>query len=82
MLPPDPVGPEIDAHVLAGAMRAAVIIVAWGALGGLLDRDRQVTSCLQRAGCRLYCLGQTRGGRPRHPLYLPTDVPLRSYPIA
>src|SRR3954464_81117 len=30
-----PVGPENDAHVLAGALRAAVVVVAWGALGGL-----------------------------------------------
>lgn len=63
---PDPVGPENDA-VLAGLPRCP-IIAAWGAHPAAVKRARAVRELL--AGRELLALGLTKGGAPRHPLYL------------
>jgi len=75
---PDPVGPEND-QWLAGARDGSDIAVAWGVNGTLRGRDREVLDLLAGGPGRLLCLGRTRGGYPRHPLYVPYDqglVPL------
>src|SRR5262249_2063829 len=52
--------------------RTAIVVAAWGAgwkrLG--LARDN-VESYAKDAGKELYCLGTTKDGSPRHPLYVP-----------
>jgi hypothetical protein len=66
---PDPIGPENDRHLLAAAARAETIIAAWGGRGDLKGRAAQVKALL--VCCRpLFCLGLTKGGAPRHPLYV------------
>lgn len=65
----DPVGPENDRHLLTCARQADCILLAWGQRGNLYGRDRLVRERLQAIGT-CYCLGQTRSGQPRHPLYL------------
>ena len=47
-----------------------MVIAAWGASGGLMGRDKVVTSLLEE----IHCLGLTTDGRPRHPLYLRSDT--------
>lgn len=72
---PDPVGERNDIVLVAGAMESPDRVVAcWGAHGGHLGRDRQVWEIL--TGAPLWCLGTTRDGHPRHPLYLPAKEPL------
>ena len=66
----DPVGRENDAHLLALAEGAGVIIAAWGANGTHKGRDKEVRKLLPT----LYCLAQTKGGHPGHPLYLPKTL--------
>jgi hypothetical protein len=76
----DPVGPENDRYLLAAAHRAQKIVPAWGARGGLHGRDRVVLALLGGGG-ELVCLGTTRCGRPRHPLYVSSatvPIPYRS----
>lgn len=70
----DPVGPENDEAILEAAKAASRVVVAWGAHGGLLLRDRKVTETLKRHGIALECMGITRDGHPRHPLYLRGDT--------
>ncbi|MAF09284.1 hypothetical protein CMK11_02435 [Candidatus Poribacteria bacterium] len=66
----DPVGPANDEHVVAAAREADVVVAAWGVHGAMLGRDREVIGLL--AGhASLQCLGVTKGGHPRHPLYMP-----------
>lgn len=72
----DPVGPRNDTHLRRAATEADRVVVAWGNHGRLLDRDREVTETLDGP---LYCLGTTRHGCPRHPLYLAADTPLERY---
>ncbi len=64
---PDPVGPDNDRVLMDACGRAARIVFAWGNHGSFWGRDRQVKSLL---GGQTFCLGFTRTGQPRHPLYL------------
>lgn len=72
----DPVGPDNDRHIRSAARTASLVIAAWGIHGALAGRDLAVRSLL--APHRISCLGLTRSGQPRHPLYLPSDLrPMR-----
>ncbi len=68
----EPIGTENDAHLVRLTQRTERIIVAWGNWGRLQGRDRQVLQLLSAAS--LHCLGTTKLGQPRHPLYLKADV--------
>ncbi len=65
-----PVGPANDEHLLAAADAAEAVVVAWGVHGALHERDREVTELLSPR-VELTCLGVTKAGLPRHPLYMP-----------
>lgn len=62
----DPIGPQNDAELLA-LRTAHLVIAAWGAKVPF-GRDRKVLELL--AGVPLFCLGTTKDGSPRHPLYV------------
>ncbi|MCK5609271.1 DUF1643 domain-containing protein, partial [Candidatus Pacearchaeota archaeon] len=47
------------------------IVMAWGTKGNLYHRDDVVYKLIMSS--QLYTLGLTRGGFPRHPLYVPKD---------
>lgn len=67
----DPVGPDNDEYLfeyLAG--RADLTVAAWGSHQAVGARGPAVLARLREGG-DVYCLGQTQGGEPRHPLYLP-----------
>lgn len=72
---PDPVGPECDEHLFSLAKEYGDVVCAWGA-NAKPDRVKVVTRILQGAGARLWCLGTTKHGHPRHPLYIKADQPL------
>jgi hypothetical protein len=71
----DPIGPENDAAILDCCQSVTRVVVAWGVHGILEYRDRQVLSLLSRP----YCLGLTKSGAPRHPLYLSAATRLRRF---
>ncbi|MFV0512371.1 MAG: DUF1643 domain-containing protein [Jhaorihella sp.] len=66
----DPVGPDNDAAILAGAGWADQVVAAWGTHGAHLDRGRRVEALLRATGQPLFHLGLTRDGHPKHPLYI------------
>lgn len=77
----DPVGPGNDQHLAGLAEQYAQdrIICAWGA-NARPNRVARFQELMQSRGAadRLYCLGTTIAGAPRHPLYLRKDaVPVR-----
>ncbi|MDH4555683.1 DUF1643 domain-containing protein [Pseudomonas sp. BN417] len=72
---PDPVGPDNDWRLKSIAREYTDIVCAWGA-NARSDRVTAVTSILTAAGGRLWCLGTTKDGHPRHPLYVRSDQPL------
>jgi hypothetical protein len=60
---------------------ASLVVVAWGNGGVLHGRAREVGQRLAAAGIRLWCLGATKDGHPKHPLArgrerVPDDAPL------
>jgi hypothetical protein len=73
----DPIGPGNDEHIAAAASSCDALVLAWGAHGALGGRDHDVLALLH--GCRPACLGVTRSGQPRHPLYLPSATRRRPY---
>lgn len=68
---PDPVGPENDSWLLKFAKEHRDIVCAWGNNAGP-DRVRIVSQMLLAGGARLWCLGTTLRGAPKHPLYVPS----------
>lgn len=75
----DAIGPDNEHHLLR-TVEAAVrynvpIVCAWGAHASFpMDR------ALRKSNARLMCLGKTKWGRPRHPLYVKATTPLEPYP--
>lgn len=79
---PDAVGPRNDQEVLAAALDAELVVAAWGALDKAWEqRARDVRLLLARSGREhLACLGLTKSGHPRHPLYLRADAEVIAIP--
>jgi hypothetical protein len=70
-----PVGRYNNRWLLRLAAEADVCVAAWGNSGRHLGRDAEVVALLGD----LKCLGVTKAGAPRHPLYLRADTKLRSF---
>lgn len=75
----DPIGPLNDDYLILVAHAGAPVVAAWGVHGTLRGRDRAVISMLTGYGSQLQCLGTTKDGHPRHPLYLAGKTPLEPY---
>jgi len=80
----NPVGPDNDNVIAREAFTAvndgAPIIAAWGS-NARPERVAQVLA-LPHVAARLHCLGVTKSGAPRHPLYLRADAALSPWPVA
>lgn len=57
----------------------SIVICAWGVHGAFERRGRIVRDHLVRRGVTPMCLGLTKGGHPRHPLYLSSFVKPQVY---
>lgn len=74
---PDPIGRENDQHIQVVCDRAPAVVLAWGALPFARERAAVVIGRLSAAfGNRLFCLGKTKNGSPKHPLYIASAQPL------
>jgi len=72
----DPVGDGNLEHLGVAATKAQYVIAAWGAHGSYRQQGEIVLGILELIGVRARCLGKTKDGIPRHPLYLPSDATL------
>lgn len=77
---PNPIG-ELGGHHLYSQVHAAYdnhaeIIAAWGTHGARHDRGSNVAQGMANVGFELHCLGTTKDGHPKHPLYVPGDMPI------
>lgn len=61
------------------AQVAKRVIVAWGALPKPLRHYADDVISVMR-GHQLFCMGKTRNGSPRHPLYLPNNAECVPWP--
>lgn len=75
MLHPEPIGPANDNWLLDLSWLAGIVIAAWGMKGGYQQRNEIVCAMLGN----MVCLGLTKNGHPRHPLYLPKNIKPRPF---
>lgn len=77
----DPVGPENDAYLreiaIVSGRNSTPVVCAWGAVGW--TRAPDLVRAMLREDANLVCLGQTKDGHPRHPLYVRGDQPFVKY---
>lgn len=67
----DPIGFGNDDTINRLARKAGIVVAGWGVHGAHLDRGLDVAAMLPPG--MLKCLGYTKDGDPRHPLYLRAD---------
>lgn len=72
----DPVGPDNDQVIAASCVQPQpqMVIAAWGAAFRHVDRPREVLRILAETDAPVTCLGVTKDGHPRHPLYVRSDT--------
>lgn len=68
----DPQGPKNFGHIFAEVESAHVVIAAWGS--HKMAKCRLAKELFKVDGIK--CLGKTKDGSPRHPLYVKSDAPL------
>jgi len=70
----DPVGPDNDDFICEALVETkrqrGKVVIGWGSHGALLDRSYQILETAQALRVELFCLGTTRVGQPKHPLYV------------
>lgn len=69
-----PVGAANDRAILDAASAADRVVVAWGAHGTHLGRGAEVAGRLADNSVQTLALATTKGGQPRHPLYVRADT--------
>ena len=71
----DPVGAHNDKWLKQTLHQNKLIVACWGNGGALFQRELAIRAMHNQ----LYCLGTTKSGQPKHPLYLPMSTPLRAF---
>jgi len=66
----DPIGPDNDKWILDEIKNANLVVAAWGVHGKYLDRHNKLIALVPF----LHCIGITKDGFPRHPLYSRKDT--------
>jgi hypothetical protein len=75
---PDPVGPDNERTIEYWTDKCGLVVAAWGQS---FPKSHDVyvyrkLKALRAAGAM--CLGKTKSGQPRHPLYVATSVPVEA----
>lgn len=78
MRSPDPIGKYNDSHLLNIYNGASLVVAAWGTGGWYLGRDREVFDTLGA----MDCLGLTKDGYPRHPLYVRANIERQDFIVS
>ncbi len=76
----DPIGAHNAAFIRDSVRTANKVVGAWGSNAAAIERAEIVAAGIQRLRPgRLFCLGTTKAGAPRHPLYVKADTPLQPF---
>lgn len=68
------VGQKNNYYIRKTATNCTIVVCAWGTHGSFLGRDQEVQVMLRKAKVALCVLGLTKGGLPKHPLFLPKTL--------
>ena len=75
----DPEGPYNSEHWKALKVSSAKIICAWGADKRATAQSKKFLDAMR--GRELHCLGLSKAGSPKHPLYLKADTPVQPFQL-
>jgi hypothetical protein len=77
----DPMGPFNDMAIDGLAKRHGNILIAWGTAkwGAHKARAMETLALIRSNGTRVWCLGKTKHGYPRHPLYVRASQEMEPY---
>lgn len=75
----DPVGSDNDLAIESAKHRCDVAICAWGAHQMAERRASHVAGLLRSGRPAIFCLGRTKAGHPKHPLYIKTGTALEAF---
>lgn len=75
----DPIGPDNDGAIESALCRCDIAICAWGANSMAEQRRADVCNILRSRRPAIFCLGKTKAGAPKHPLYIKSGTPLEMY---
>lgn len=77
----DAIGPDNDAWLTAWMMQGDTVCCAWGGIEHPIKAEavERVRRIAELTGKPLHCLGVTKYGEPRHPLYMPKDSQLMEW---
>jgi len=70
-----PAGPDNDTHLREMVKECRKVVCAWGT-NAMPGRVRDVVTIIREMDGKMLCLGVTKHGHPRHPLYLPKTAEL------
>ena len=71
----DPVGPDTDDWLRYYGANSIEVVACWGVH---CEPSRESAVC-KAIGRPIKCLGRTKDGRPKHPLYLRADTKLEDF---
>ncbi len=75
----DPIGSRNDITIESAIGRCDIAICAWGAPRMAESRARSVRALLRSRRPAVFCLGKTKNGAPKHPLYIKSGTPLETF---
>jgi hypothetical protein len=78
----DPVGPDNDrwlSRLGEIKVQPGKVIAGWGIGGEYQNREQVVVALMAKLAVPLWCLGRTKAGRPRHPLFLASRTELEPF---
>lgn len=76
----DPIGPRNMDTIEGAVMRCDVAICAWGAHHmAARDQSINVKNAIRSRRPAIYCLGKTKAGYPKHPLYIKSGTPIEVF---
>lgn len=75
-----PVSRDNEDRIVSRAVTAAIVIMAHGILPHCIrEHGERLTKRLRLLRVPMWCLGYTKDGMPRHPLYMRNDATLLEY---
>lgn len=74
----DPIG-RLNDEAISAIAGSCDVLCAWGVHGANYGRAARVLQLLRDLNARLLCLGTTKDGAPKHPLYLKATTPLVAF---